>query len=226
MTISLTLRAHGPPVRDPGPANAAAAVLLRLWMRVAHRLEVLGRERLPARGPYVLTANHVSHLDAPSLLAALPWAAHRRACSVAAEEYFFQTWPRFLAARWFANAVPIRRTGGAEECLARLRAVLAGPDSVLIYFPEGTRSLTGRPARFRRGIGRLLAGTAVPAVPCFIEGTYESWPKGRVGPIPWPIRVTFGRPRVYDGVRAEEEGFLQVARDIERAVAEVSRGNA
>ena len=47
--------------------------LNRLVMRGLFRPQVTGTERLPATGPFVITPNHVSYLDALVIAAALPW---------------------------------------------------------------------------------------------------------------------------------------------------------
>ena len=69
----------------------------------------------------------------------------------------------------------------ASTCAVEL---LAGPDNVLIMFPEGTRSRSGALGRFRSGVARLVAGTSTPVVPCHLSGAYEAWPKGRLVPRP------------------------------------------
>src|SRR5687767_5192086 len=43
--------------------------LLKAW---GVRVEVEGLERLPAQPPYILMANHQSHLDVPILFSSLP----------------------------------------------------------------------------------------------------------------------------------------------------------
>ena len=45
-------------------AQQACFSLLRIYFAIAHRLTITGREKLPANGPFVLAANHCSHLDA------------------------------------------------------------------------------------------------------------------------------------------------------------------
>src|SRR6266513_729050 len=52
-------------------AHHACFSLLRSYFAIAHRLTIVGRENLPAHGPFVLAANHCSHLDALALGAAL-----------------------------------------------------------------------------------------------------------------------------------------------------------
>jgi long-chain acyl-CoA synthetase len=48
-------------------------VLNWLVMRVLFRLRFTGVERLPETGPFLITPNHVSYLDALAIAAALPW---------------------------------------------------------------------------------------------------------------------------------------------------------
>src|SRR5687767_6318361 len=60
----------------------------RLWWSAYWRLEVRGAENVPRRGPVLLCANHVSHLDAPAILASLPRATALRASTAAAKDVF------------------------------------------------------------------------------------------------------------------------------------------
>ncbi len=65
--------------------------LLRSYFAIAHRLTIVGRERLPAHGPFVLAANHCSHLDALILGAALTPRHRERVFPIAAGDVFFQS---------------------------------------------------------------------------------------------------------------------------------------
>lgn len=62
--------------------------MLRGYLGAMHRLEVVGRENLPPP-PFVIIANHASHLDALVLAAALRGEAARAAHALAAGELFF-----------------------------------------------------------------------------------------------------------------------------------------
>src|SRR5919198_2044307 len=68
-----------------------AFAIIRGYLAIAHRLKITGREHLPLRGPFILAANHCSHLDALSLVAALRPRHRERAFPVAAGDVFFQT---------------------------------------------------------------------------------------------------------------------------------------
>src|SRR2546425_7861688 len=119
------------------------ALLIRFWLRVYHRFTVTGLENLPARGSFVVVANHTSHLDAPCLLSSLPVGRLHRAYAAAADDYFFATIPRLIAVSVVVNALPFDRKVDPRRSLEMCRRLLQDQGIILIFFPEGTRSLTG-----------------------------------------------------------------------------------
>src|SRR5438132_12084176 len=62
---------------------------------------------------------------------------------------------------------------------------------VVMFFPEGGRTLTGNVERFKLGAFRLAATLRVPVLPVTIAGGHESWPPGRVFPRPGRISITY-----------------------------------
>ncbi len=85
-----------------------AALMIRGWLRTYHRLKITGREHLPGEGSYVLVANHSSHLDALSLLSALPLGRLHHVFPAAAKDFFFVSIPRVAVAAVVVNALPNR----------------------------------------------------------------------------------------------------------------------
>src|SRR5213593_4548591 len=65
-------------------AQQACFSALRAYFALAHRLTIVGRDNLQAHGPFVLAANHSSHLDALILGAALRPRHRERAFPIAA----------------------------------------------------------------------------------------------------------------------------------------------
>lgn len=208
--------------RERDMTHAALRTLWSLWLRaflkLCFRLTVTGRERLPQRGAFVLVANHASHLDALSLSCALPIRTINRTFAVAAKDYFFASLLRSWASAVLINALPFDRREEKRKSLELCADVLDAADQALIMFPEGTRSVDGRLQPFKKGIGILVAGTQRAVVPAYIDGAYDAWPKGSRIPKPRRVRVVIGRPLAFPHVARTEEGFLQVAREVEAAV--------
>ena len=157
--------------------RSGAAVALRAWLRLYHRLTVEGRGHLPREGSFVMVANHASHLDALCLLSALPLSKLHRAFPAAAQDYFFVSLPRLAVAAVLVNALPFNREVHVRQTLKLCGELLANPGNVLVLFPEGTRSVSGAMGSFKPGIGRLLAGADLPVVPCLLQGAFAAWPK-------------------------------------------------
>lgn len=194
------------------------SVCLRLSLKGYFRLAVIGRERLPTTGSFVLVANHASHLDALALLCALPIRTIHRTFAVAAKDYFFSSFARSFFSAVFINAIPFDRREKKRESLELCADVLDVAQRALIMFPEGTRSPTGEMQPFKKGIGILTAGTDRLVVPAYLQGAYAAWPKDTALPRPRRVRVFIGEPMSFRHVPRTDEGFAQVAREVEAAV--------
>ena len=201
--------------------RALAALPLRAYLRTYHRLQIIGRENLPATGSFVMVANHASHLDTVSLLSALPISRLHRAFPVAAQDYFFVSLSRFAPAAILTNAIPFARTAHLRRSLDLCRRLLAIPGNILIIFPEGTRSTTGTLGPFRAGVGSLVGGTGIPVVPCAIQGAFRAWPKGRGFPTPHALRLVIGTPRTFTHLPPAKDSSHRIAADLRSAVQEL-----
>ena len=198
----------------------AAAVTIRSWMGLYHRLRITGREHLPKDGSFVLVCNHASHLDAVCLLSAVPLPKLHRAFPAAAADYFFVSVPRVWLAAIVVNALPFHRKVHIRQSMQLCRELLANPEgNILIVFPEGTRSPTGELGPFKPGIGELLAGTRIPVVPCYLTGAYRAWPKGAWIPRPGGLHLSIGTPRSFEQLPAGRHSARQIAEDLHAAVA-------
>src|SRR5213075_1147953 len=153
--------------------------LLRIYFAIAHRLKITGREKLPRHGPFVLAANHCSHLDALVLGAALTPRHRERAFPIAAGDVFFQTKMTSTFSAIMLNALPMWRKNCGPHALADLRLKLQEEKAIFIIFPEGGRSRNGSMMHFKHGLGMLVAETNVPVVPCGLVGTFEALPPER-----------------------------------------------
>jgi 1-acyl-sn-glycerol-3-phosphate acyltransferase len=173
----------------PEPAlRRAVQVVLRGYMRAWHRLTVEGRDRLPAAGPALVLANHVSVLDVIALAAANPFPGATAA--IKAEMFARPGLGRILAA-W--EAIPVARDG---QDTAALRALLAAlrRGRVVGMAAEGRRSPTGRLGAVHPVLARLAVRAGVPVVPLGIGGTLAALPPGARFPRRRPVRIRVGAP--------------------------------
>jgi 1-acyl-sn-glycerol-3-phosphate acyltransferase len=198
--------------------RASAALTVRTYLHLFHRLRVEGAEYLRQNESFVLVANHASHLDALCLAAALPWSHVHRAFPAAASDYWFQSPVGTVLAAGLLNALAMERQGNPRKSLVACRRVLEEPGNVLILFPEGRRSPDGELLPFKPGIGFLLAGTPHLVVPAYLAGTDKALPRGRALPVPHPICVRVGQPLRFADMPAERAGYERVTAELEAAV--------
>jgi 1-acyl-sn-glycerol-3-phosphate acyltransferase len=197
--------------------------LLRGLLRAAlgvffRRMEVVGRENVPAEGPVIFCGNHPNSLLDPVLVI----ATCGRVVHFAAKDVLFRS--RFL--RFFLDslgAVPIRRRqdhGGGpvdnDATFEQLFAVLAAGETMGI-FPEGLSHDDAHLARLKTGAARVALGAARrgPApviVPCGLHYVHRKRFRSSV-------LVQYGEPIAVDawGREADERAAAQGLTDeIER----------
>ena len=199
------------------------ALIIRALLRVYNRFEIVGQQNLRTNRSLVIVANHCSHLDTLCLLAALPLKKLHCAFPAAASDYFFQRIPRLWAAAVLVNALPFARNR-VRQSLSLCQGLLAKPGTILIIFPEGTRSTTGKVGEFKSGVGALVAGQDVAVVPCFIDGSHRAWPKGRRLPRPRKIRLIVGPPRNYRERTTDKIEVASIATELRDAVVALGEG--
>jgi len=182
-----------------GAMQTSAKALFNIYMSIDAR----GLENLPTSGPFLLAANHSSHLDTAAIREVL--GPRRTNLHVmGARDYFFDT---RLKGWFFSNAfnvLPFEREDNTLEGLTVCRAALDGGKALLI-FPEGTRSVTGKLQNFKAGIGILALELDVPTFPAYVHGTFDALPKGRALPRPARVQVRFG-PAVNLAELKEQKG--------------------
>jgi long-chain acyl-CoA synthetase len=161
-------------------------------------LRVSGRHHLPANGPFLISPNHQSHLDAFLLASAFPFRVFRDVFYVGASEYFETP---FRA--WIARLLRIVPVDPDTNLVRAMRAGAHGLRSgkILILFPEGERSIDSDVKAFKKGAAILSLNVRASIVPVAIDGTFDLWPRAR-RPRLWKllpfsgarVRVRFGSP--------------------------------
>lgn len=167
-------------------------------VRLIYRPEVEGMENVPARGPVILAANHLSAIDT----AVTALVAPRPIKFLGKAEYFEGKGLRGRLMASFLTAlgyVPVDRSNAMAglAALEAAREVLNNGGAFGIY-PEGTRSLDGRLHRGHTGVGQLALATGAPVVPVALFGTEKVQPVGKRLPRIAKVRVRFGEPLRFD----------------------------
>lgn len=188
---------------------------MALWIG----LRVRGREHLPERDPFILIANHSSHLDTLSLLSLFPLRRLSRIRPCAAADYFERNPVVSFFSHTFFNILPIERVHVhmADHPIWRMREALERGES-LILFPEGTRGHGEEPAPFRPGVALLAEKyPGVPIVPVYLANMGRALPKGEFVPVPFFCEVRFGPQPRLEGTRE------QILETLHEAVAALQR---
>ncbi len=187
------------PGAGPLLLRASLLAIFRRYLCVPH---VVGREHIPA-GPFVLCANHRSHLDSLALICGL--RLEDKCALLAARDYFEEggLGRRLLALPFTMIPVERRRPGMAMlGTIAAAAAFFRQGGQVLIAYPEGTRQSNGTIAPFKRGAATLALALGRPVLPVFIDGTERLLPKGRRIPVPGSVTLTLG-PAIQPGTRPD-----------------------
>lgn len=188
---------------------------LLLWMltHTLYRLDVAGRERVPAKGGALLVPNHVSMADAVLLLAALDRPVRFLMFRGSYEHPLVKPFAKTL------GVIPIASDQGPREMIHSLRrATQALQDGELVcIFPEGQMTRIGQMMPFRRGMERIVKGVDVPIIPVNLDGVWGSifsfaggrflWKFPRQ--LPYPVRVTFGEPLLSTATANEARQAVQ-----------------
>jgi long-chain acyl-CoA synthetase len=214
------------------PVRIVRRLSLATWILPLARLfawtKVEGREHLRGlEGPVVFASNHLSHMDVPVILLALPGRWRAQVAPAMVKEFFKahffpadHTWREwftnslnyYLAAFYF-NAFPLpQREAGARHTLKYIGELAGGGWSILI-FPEGVRSTTGNIREFRGGVGMIASRLELPVIPVRIDAVDRLLPTGSRFVRPGRVRVAFGA-----ALRLSGDDYAALARQVEDKV--------
>jgi len=177
--------------------TSLSVTLSYIYFRLLNNTTVIGKRNVPRRPNTLLLSNHQTMIDSflvglcayyPILLirpSLMPW-------NPAAEENFYKN--TILA--WFADnwkCIPIKK--GRKDLKAIFEVAEGLRTSPVTFFPEGTRSRTGKIGRGRVGAGFLVLETWPAVVPVCIDGMDKVLPIGSSLPRFFKrIYIYFGRP--------------------------------
>jgi len=186
-----------------------------VWSLV--KVTVHGADRIAELdAPFIVVANHSSHLDAPLIIGGLPRRHVRFLAAGAAADYFFDVaWRKWLTTLFF-NAFAIERNGEGKRGGSSRSLLERGVP--LLIFPEGGRSKVGVLGRFKPGAAALSIVSGVPCLPIALVGANEAMPRG----VNWPKRgrlpvaVVLGAPMLPEEAESAEEFSRRLHAEVSR----------
>jgi len=152
--------------------NWGETVLRALDVILKARVEIRGRENLPAEGPVFVVSKHQSELDIVMLAALFPNAG-----AVAMQE--LERYPFFGKILHTLDLVLVAvdqgPQGRTEQTVEGARRIIAQGRPMVIY-PEGELMALGAKERYRRGAAHIYRALGCPAVPVAVS-LGVIWPK-------------------------------------------------
>ncbi len=179
------------------------------------RGEVAGLEHIPRTGPFLIAANHASHLDPPII-----------GSQVSRQIAFFarkSLWKPGLASWWMdsVGCIPVDRDSTDLAAIKRVLQTLK-TGKAIILFPEGTRSPDGNLQTPKGGVGLIVAKTQVPVLPVRIFDSHVAFGRDGKLHVGTPVSVTFGPllyPADYDEPEGGKERYQRISGKIMTAIA-------
>lgn len=170
------------------------------------KLEIEGQEKLQPVGPYVFTANHVSYMDTPVILASIPVQFR----FLAKEELFKFPW---LFIGWHlktAGHIPVPRDDprAAVRTLSHTAKLIESDKTSLFFFSEGGRSADGSLSEFKEGAAYMAIKSGAPLVPVALLGLHKILPMGSMEVHRGHVRVRIGDPIPAQGHTLKDRGAL------------------
>ncbi len=175
---------------------------------------VYNREKIPDTS-FIMSCNHNSHMDVALLMAASGKGMNHFGM-LAAKDYWFDDPSKKFFTQVIMNLIPIERRNGTdptfpiENTLALCQAFMRRDNRCLIMFPEGTRGVPGKMAKFRKGTATFAIKLGVPIVPVYIDGSFKAWPKGKKFMRPAKINIHICDP-IYPEDYESKNGSIDIS---------------
>lgn len=172
--------------------RAIAVPAVRIMYHILSRPQVHGLENVPAQGPYLITANHLSYYDPPCLLVMWPYLVE----AIGASD--MMTDGRFMSRmiNGYSTLPAHRETVDAQLLRTALNVLKCG--RALYIAPEGARNPAGLGVA-KPGAAYIALKANVPIVPVAITGTdriFSELRKGRRQKVEMVIGAPYRLPNL------------------------------
>ncbi len=177
----------GPPSRGTRISYGIVRALILLVAKLFGRVTVIGAEKVPADGAFVLAPVHRSNVDFALTLARHPPAdaLHGQGLDLEVEAA--------RAVRLDAGRLP-RAPGSADRDALKACTDIVKGGSPLVMFPEGTRCSGPVVEELFDGTAYVAARAQVPIIPVGIGGSEAMMPKGAKFLRPSKLVLVVGDP--------------------------------
>ena len=166
----------------------------RFWAWLVMRtnrvgIRVTGLERIEKRRSYVFISNHASNLDP----LAVAWMLSHTLRFIG--KHSLEKIPLFGWAARRARVIFIDRSDSPQAIAKINKAIHELKDGIsACFFAEGTRSLSGRLNRLKKGGVVLALKARLPIVPITILNSYKLFPKKALRIKPGVMKIIVGEP--------------------------------
>lgn len=202
-----------PVVNEATPFFRLARWVLRTGFGLAQGMRVEGLQWIPASGPCLIAANHVSWLDPPALGCCVP---QRQLHFMAKKELF--TRPVLGPLIRALGSFPVDR-GQADRASLRAALQLLQAGRTVCVFPEGTRSDGGPMKPWYTGLALLAQQANVDIIPAAVLNSRWLLEERRRGKRK-PMWIRFGPPVSTEGVEGRGRERMEQIQDRCRARVE------
>ena len=195
-------------------ATEYAVKSMYLWSKftiniIGMNLVIKGKENIPNE-PCVFIGNHTSILDIPVIL----YSTERQVGFVSKKEVLKTP----ILSYWLpkGKCIALDRQNPRNA----IKSINDGVKNIkrgysMTIFPEGTRSLDGKPLPFKKGSLKLAIKAKVPIVPVTIDAAFTSFEKNKKFK-PSTVNVIFDKPIETESLTKDEEKTL--AEDIRKII--------
>jgi len=178
----------GKKVRKPADGSYSPAwrtiskIILRPGIRMMMRLDWRGQEHIPAEGPVILAANHLSYLDIFAV--ALFADSAGRYPVFLAKSSLFDIPVLGPVIGWLGQLPVYRAQADAALVLKQAARLAAKNNACVIFYPESTvtRDPQQWPMVAKTGVARLALEADIPVVPIAHWGAQVILPYGKFVP--------------------------------------------
>jgi 1-acyl-sn-glycerol-3-phosphate acyltransferase len=156
------------------------------------QISIFGKEKIKKGDIKVLVSNHQSMLDIMviyQLFSHFKWVSKVENFRIPFIGWNM-TLNRYIKINRASRRSSLNMIENAEKAIKK--------GSSVVLFPEGTRSRTGKPGRFKSGAFRIALDTGVPIQPLAITGTREATPAGFLFPGKYRMTLTVLEEIPYD----------------------------